>query len=378
MIKSSYIYEDGQWDKTLDSTLDGENTMVLCFGSTEISDINNGLNDLKNNYPTSKIIGCSTSGEIKDDILYEKSLVVMVVKFEKTKLKLYSKKIENSEQSFRIGEEISSNLAADDLKSIFILSDGLNTNGSTLTKGISKSLSNSVVVTGGLAGDDANFSKTWVFVDGQPLSNYLVAIGFYGDNFRVGYSSQGGWQKFGIDRMVTEAKGNTLYKLDHKPALDVYKTYLGDNSKNLPASGLMYPLMIKEDGCSESKVRTILAINEDDQSITFAGDIPNGSEVMFMKATNEQLINGALLASDRLLSFNYQNELAVSIAISCVGRKLVLGSKIEDELEAVCSAYGKNVEQIGYYSYGELSPLLSGFCDLHNQTMTLTLFWEVE
>ncbi|MDD2698856.1 MAG: FIST C-terminal domain-containing protein [Arcobacteraceae bacterium] len=263
-----------------------------------------------------------------------------------------------------------------DLKSIFVLSDGLNINGSQLTKGFGSSLLADVVVTGGLAGDDANFSKTWVLVDNKPVSNYITAIGFYGDNFKVAYGSQGGWKKFGIDRMVTDAKNNILYKLDDKPALEVYKKYLGEKSIELPASGLLYPLMIKEEGSTESKVRTILAVNEDDQSITFAGDIPNGSEVMFMKATFDELIEGASEAGNSLLEFDYENQEAACIAISCVGRKLVLGQKTEDELEAVYSIFGDNVEQIGYYSYGEISPLKDGRCDLHNQTMTLTLFWE--
>ena len=135
--------------------------------------------------------------------------------------------------------------------------------------------------------------------------------------------------------------------------------------------------MIKEEGSTESKVRTILAVNEEEQSITFAGDIPNGSEVMFMKATFDELIEGASNAGNDLKNFDYDNQEAACIAISCVGRKLVLGQKTEDELEAVYNLFGDNVEQIGYYSYGEISPLKDGKCDLHNQTMTVTLFWEI-
>ncbi len=376
MIKKSYIYEDGKWDRELDGSLDSEMTLIVCFGSTNFDDIQDGFKEITQIFPTSKIIGCSTSGEIHNDILYESSLSVMVMKFEKTTLAISTLPIENVNNSFQIGKELSIDLAKDNLKSIFILSDGLNINGSQLTKGISSSLQKDVVVTGGLAGDDANFSKTWVIVNNNHVSNFVTAIGFYGDDLRVAYGSQGGWKKFGIDRMVTDAKNNVLYKLDNHPALEVYKKYLGDKSAELPSSGLLYPLMIKEEGSNESKVRTILAVNEEEQSITFAGDIPNGSEVMFMKATFDELIEGASLAGNNLLNFNYKDQEAACIAISCVGRKLVLGQKTEDELEAVYSIFGDNVEQIGYYSYGEISPLNDGQCDLHNQTMTLTLFWE--
>lgn len=377
MIKKSYIYEDGKWDCELDSSFDSQNTLVICFGSTNFDDIKDGFEDIITNFKTSKIIGCSTSGEIHNDLLYTSSLSVMVMKFESTTLALSTVNIQNVDDSFDIGKKIASELTKPNLKSIFVLSDGLNINGSQLTKGFSSSLSTDVVVTGGLAGDDANFSKTWVVVDNKPVSNYVTAIGFYGDNFKVAYGSQGGWKKFGIDRMVTDASNNVLYKLDDHPALEVYKKYLGEKSAELPASGLLYPLMIKEEGSTESKVRTILAVNEEEQSITFAGDIPNGSEVMFMKATFDELIEGASEAGNSLLSFDYANQEAACIAISCVGRKLVLGQKTEDELEAVYNIFGENVEQIGYYSYGEISPLKDGRCDLHNQTMTLTLFWEI-
>jgi hypothetical protein len=376
MIKKSYIYEDGKWDAVIDGSLDSQNTLVICFGSTNFDDIKDGFEEITNNFKNSIIIGCSTSGEIHNDLLYTSSLSVMVMKFEATTLMLSTVHIDSVDNSFVIGKKIADELTKIDLKSIFVLSDGLNINGSQLTKGFGSSLLADIVVTGGLAGDDANFSKTWVLVDNKPVSNYITAIGFYGDNFKVAYGSQGGWKKFGIDRMVTDAKNNILYKLDDKPALEVYKKYLGEKSIELPASGLLYPLMIKEEGSTESKVRTILAVNEDDQSITFAGDIPNGSEVMFMKATFDELIEGASEAGNSLLEFDYENQEAACIAISCVGRKLVLGQKTEDELEAVYSIFGDNVEQIGYYSYGEISPLKDGRCDLHNQTMTLTLFWE--
>jgi hypothetical protein len=377
MIKKSYTYEDGKWEHELDNSLDSQNTLVICFGSTNFNDIKDGFEDIVNNFKNSKIIGCSTSGEIHNDLLYTSSLCVMVMKFESSTLVLSTIRFDDVSESFDIGKRIATQLEKKDLKSIFVLSDGLNINGSQLTKGFSSSLPTNVVVTGGLAGDDANFSKTWVLVDNKPVSNHITAVGFYGDNFKVAYGSQGGWKKFGIDRMVTDAKNNILYKLDDHPALEIYKKYLGEKSSELPSSGLLYPLMIKEEGSNESKVRTILAVNEEDQSITFAGDIPNGSEVMFMKATFDELVEGASEAGNNLLNFDYDNEEAACIAISCVGRKLILGQKTEDELEAVYNIFGDNVEQIGYYSYGEISPLKDGKCDLHNQTMTLTLFWEI-
>ena len=377
MIRKTYLYENEVWNEDLDASLNSKNTLVICFGNSEYSLINSAFDDVFKTYDNSIIVGCSTAGEIYQDELYEESLSIAVIKFEKSQIRFESSLLNDASESFDVGFDIAKKLCMDNLKGIFVLSDGLNVNGSQLTKGINADLTcEDIIVTGGLAGDDARFEKTWVLLDNKPVSNYVTAVGFYGDDVTIAHGSKGGWSQFGINRMVTESKANVLYKLDHKPALEVYKTYLGNSAKDLPSSGLLYPLMIKEDDDVESKVRTILAINEQDQSITFAGDIPTGSEVMFMKASFAQLIEGANGASKSALIQEHNKEEAINIAISCVGRKLVLGQRTEDEIEAVLDNLDESVLQVGYYSYGEISPLASGKCDLHNQTMTLTLIWE--
>lgn len=376
MIKRNYIYEENKWNEPLNDSLDSDNTLVICFGASDTQTISEGLADVKNSFKKSIIIGCSTAGEIFQDELYENSLSIIVLKFEKTEIRLKNLEIKSANESLQIAKDIAQDLKDDELKAIFILSDGLNINGSQLTKGFNETLSKDVIVTGGLAGDDARFEKTWVLVDNEAKSNYIIAVGFYGNNLIYKSSSYGGWTKFGINRMVTQSSGNILYTLDDKPALEVYKTYLGENAKNLPSSGLLFPLMIKEEGYSEAKVRTILAINEEEQSITFAGDIPNNSEVMFMRASFEDLVNGAAKSSKMLNKEEFDLDNSVNIAISCVGRKLVLGQKTEDEIEAVLNNLSDKTSQVGFYSYGEISPLGTNECDLHNQTMTLTLIGE--
>lgn len=378
MKKCNYLFEENQWNEDLDSSLDSQNTLIICFGSSDFDDIKDGIYDLTVNFPNSKIVGCSTSGEIFQDELLEKSLSVAIMKFEKTQIKLTTSNIPHASDSFLGAANIAKELKQDDLKGIFVLSDGLNINGSALAKGFNSVLSKDIVITGGLAGDGTAFSKTWVLVNNEPKEHYITAVGFYGENVLFNSSSFGGWTKFGINRMVTNSENNVLYSLDGKPALEVYKTYLGDNAASLPSSGLLFPLMIKEEGYSEAKVRTILAINEEDQSITFAGDIPNNSEVMFMRASFQDLVDGASTASTILEKDSFDLDNSVSIAISCVGRKLVLGQKTEDEIEAVLENLSQHTSQIGFYSYGEISPLSTKECDLHNQTMTLTLIGEKE
>jgi hypothetical protein len=233
------------------------------------------------------------------------------------------------------------------------------------------------VVTGGLAGDGARFERTWVIKDGVPQSGFITAVGFYGDRLQVGHGSQGGWDKFGPERRITKSENNVLYELDGKPALELYKTYLGDQASGLPAAGLLFPLAIRSSAEDDrTLVRTLLAVDEEKQSMTFAGDMPEGSFAQLMKANFDQLVEGAEGAALKSKSTMGEGSAPLVIAISCVGRRLVLGERIEEETEATLEILPAGAKQIGYYSYGEISPYATGNCDLHNQTMTLTTLSE--
>jgi hypothetical protein len=265
------------------------------------------------------------------------------------------------------------------LKHVFVLSDGLNVNGTALVQGIRSTLPKDVNVTGGLAGDGADFKSTWVIdKNGQAQSNMITAIGFYGEHIHIGYGSLGGWDSFGIERSVTKSEKNVLYEIDKQPALQLYKSFLGDQAKDLPASGLLFPLSIRTEILDEPLVRTILAVNEEEQSLTFAGDIPEGSFVKLMKANVDRLIEGAGGAAQVSVKPLDGKDVEFAILISCVGRKLVLKQLVEEEVEAVQDILGQQAVLTGFYSYGELAPFLKDAkCELHNQTMTITTFTEL-
>jgi hypothetical protein len=232
-----------------------------------------------------------------------------------------------------------------------------------------------VVVTGGLAGEGPRFERTWVIVDGKPASGFVTAVGLYGDKINVGHGSKGGWDIFGPERTVTRSTGNVVYELDGRPVLALYKEYLGDLAAELPASGLLFPLAVRAPGDDKRLVRTILGIDEEAQSLIFAGDVSQGHRVQLMQAQFDRLIGGAEDAA-ALARSRTDTAPQLSVAISCVGRRLVLGERTEDELEATLHALPDGIAQVGFYSYGEISPDLEGTCDLHNQAMTLTTFGE--
>ena len=357
--------------------MDSEHTLVMVFASPEYLDQPAALWELFAAYPQSKIVGCSTAGEIMGPLVNDTSLSVAVMQFERSKVELASAEIEHAESSYAVGAELAQRLNSRQLSAVFILSDGLHVNGSELVKGFNSVLPPSVIMTGGLAGDGDRFERTWVISNRRPVSGTVTAVGLYGKRLRVTHGSQGGWDSFGPERRVTRSEGNVLYELDGKPALDLYREYLGDRAADLPATGLLFPLSIRRDAKdAQQLVRTILAIDEEKQSMTFAGDIPKDWMAQLMRANFDRLVNGASAAADQA-RYKAGNEPALAVAISCVGRRLVLGERVEEETEITLEHLPAGVAQIGFYSYGEISPCPGGASDLHNQTMTLTTIAEI-
>lgn len=376
IFKTQWIND--QWSVPLDGNFDSPNTLVLVFGCSKFFDLKKPYDELRERLPKSTLMGCSTSGEIYGSEVFDESLSVAIVRFSQTQVKKVSMSIEKADLSYDVGKELANQLFDSDLKAVFLLSDGLNVNGTQLIQGINDILSNKVVISGGLAGDGSEFNNTWILDDHYPVSKVVAMVGFYGDSLNVRSSSVGGWDVFGPERIITKSEANVLYELDHKPALQLYKKYLGNKAKDLPGSALLFPLSLTSEFMGrQGVVRTVLSVDESSQSMTFAGDMPQGSKAQLMRANFDRLVDGASTAATQA-SLTNQNGTGplLSIAISCVGRRLVLGERIEDETEAVLEILPKNTVQVGFYSYGEISSGELGNCDLHNQTMTLTTISE--
>ena len=362
------------WQLVSKQQLKKKPQLVLVFGGREQLKEKKQFQVIKDLYPSANLLSCSTAGEILGTEVLDDSLCVTAIAFEKTKLGFSEVTIKNAEKSYAAGKKLASAMAKKELSHVMVFSDGLKVNGTSLVKGILEELPN-VAVTGGLVGDGPLFKETVVGLNKVAKSGVIVMVGFYGNSLKVGYGSLGGWDPFGPERKITKSKGNILYELDGKPALKLYKEYLGEKAKGLPGTGLLFPLSLEINGKGKI-VRTILAVDEKAQSITFAGDMPEGVSARLMKANFERLIDGAGGAAKMSSLKNASPELA--ILISCIGRKLVLKERVEEEVEAVQEMLGKKTSLTGFYSYGEISPAVptSKQCQLHNQTMTITTFKE--
>jgi len=376
----SFFHEAKHGWQSLGCSEDSDKSvLLLVFGHTRYLNEPATLNELHHRYPNAVIMGCSTAGEFTNGQIYDDRLSVTAVNFDKSTIRNSSVSISSAKDSFNAGKQLAQNLLSDNLKGIFVLSDGIGVNGSELVKGLSSVLPQGIALTGGLAGDGVRFEKSWVInQDGKAEQNCIAAVGFYGDDIQIGYGTESGWDIFGPERRVTRSEGNIVYEIDGQPALALYKKYLGTRAADLPASGLMFPLSIREENNSQQKIiRTILSVDEDTQSMLFAGDVPEGCYCQLMTAVHDRLIQEAADAGKRASNFFQPNsDKQIAIAISCVGRRLVLGERTEEELEAVMNEISEQSELIGFYSYGEICPIENRQCELHNQTMTLTVISE--
>jgi hypothetical protein len=350
--------------------------VAFVFGAPEALTAGGWLEHVRVRYPRARLAICSTGGEIHGREVYDGAISVTALAFESVEVSAATIDLDDTPDMAQAGEKLAAAVKAPGLKSVFILSDGTRVNASELIRAMRSVLGRDVVLTGGLAGDGDRFTRTLVGLDTLPQSGRIVAIGFAGEKLRLGHGSCGGWDVFGPERKITRAQGSVLYELDGKPALDLYKRYLGEEAKGLPGSALLFPLRIYQPGRDEeSLVRTVVGIDEEKRAMIFAGDVPQGYCGQLMKGNVDRLVEGAADAAAQASGAAQSDSAA--ILVSCIGRKLLFGQRTCDEVEAVSDVLGPSTRIAGFYSYGEISPhAKSGVCELHNQTMTVTVFSE--
>lgn len=379
MRTQQITWKDGAWTPATGALK--ETSLVFYFGSRQSLSCGARYDELRRMFPSAHIVGCSTGGQINNSDVNDDEIVAAAIRFDATTVRLCRKDIGDTTQSRDCGEAIGRALKADDLAGVFILSDGLNVNGSELVAGITSAIGTKIPLTGGLAGDGAAFCETLVGGDCAPQPRMIAAIGFYGSAIRLGHGSAGGWDLFGPRRGVTKSEGNVLFELNGEPALDLYERYLGpDETKGLPGSALLFPIQIHDPAHPDSAVvRTVLSVDHDTRSMTFAGDIPQGWTAQLMRGNFDRLTAGAADAARQARTGLdvADSDDRFSILVSCIGRRLLMGQRTVDETEAAATELGIDTMRFGFYSYGEISPhAKSGVCGLHNQTMTVTSFAE--
>ncbi|WP_245985922.1 FIST signal transduction protein [Azospirillum thermophilum] len=334
-------------------------------------------------FPASALAGCSTAGEITGDGVTDGTCTVTALRFDKSAVRVAEAVTatlgESGEAGAALGTALSAPHPAGPLAGVLLFGRGVDINGSALIEGLTGRIPAGVPVSGGLAGDGGAFKRTLVLGPSGLSDRAAVAVGLYGEALRFRHGSFGGWEPFGPARKVTRATGNILLELDGEPALNIYKRYLGDYAKDLPASGLLFPFeLLNENHSAIGLIRTILGIDEEAGSLILAGTVEEGFYLRLMHASTDSLVDGAEQAAEACgPQGDGQEGDAVALLVSCVGRKLVMGDRVDEEVEAVAERLPAGTVLTGFYSYGEISPMHGlADCKLHNQTMTVALLTE--
>ena len=359
----------------------GKTRLAIVFGSVERLEAPGELDKIAAAFPGVTVVGCSTAGEISRNGVVEQraGLSVTTLDMNHTDITVERQVISSMAASAEAGAALGKALLKADLRYVMVLSDGLKVNGAELVRGLRSTLPATTVISGGLAGDDARFGRTYVVHGKELLSGQVVAVGFYGAKFTARVMSGSGWISFGMDRRVTRSEANVVYEIDGQRALDVYSAYLGDEAANLPATGLLYPLAVRLAEGDQGLIRTLLAVDREKGSLTFAGDVNQGSNVRLMHANNQQLVAGAGAAAEDACVTTGPAATQLALLFSCVGRKLLMGTHIDMEIEEVATHLQPGAVVSGFYTYGEIGYYKdSGHCELHNQTMTVTSLTEAD
>lgn len=351
-------------------------SLVLVFGSVKRFSDAKLPTFIKDRYPTAQVIGCTTSGEISPNGVEDDSIQITSILWEKTMQRALHIKMSDMQNSFEAASGLARQLKAENLKTVIVFSDGLHVNGSELLQGFQSELGD-IPIVGGMAGDSAAFQNTLQLFNETVSNNMVIAVGLYGDHLITGTGALGGWKPYGPPRKVTRSVKNVVYEMDGKPALSLYKLYIGDAyAKGLPGTGLKFPLAVMEDGKRDvEKIRTLLAVDEKVGSLTFAGNVEEGEVVRLCQTNHDRLVEGAGGAAHLItnsLGPATMGKPGLAVCVSCVGRKLVMADLISDEIKEVKSIFGTQTSITGFYSYGEFAPRPNTADSvLHNQTMTI-------
>lgn len=368
---------DGNWRGDESSINPSKCQLVFAFGSSEQLLLPGNLDHLRNAYPNADLVTASTAGEIIHDGVYDNSIVATAIELEQSTLKSVKTHISEHVSSFEAGLFLKEQLQSDDLSGIFIISDGLMVEGSELVRGFNHENSKNIPITGGLAGDAARFQNTYTSLNEAPGKGNIIAVGFYGANMHIGHGSLGGWDEFGYERKITRSDKNILFEVDEEKALDLYKRYLGSFAEQLPGSALMFPLSMRVPGADKYLIRTILATDDNESAMIFAGNMPQGSTVRMMRGDIQKLIRASATAAKDSVESLKNRKPQLTLMLSCVGRKIIMDKKVDEEVLAAEEMLDGDCAVAGFYTYGGLSPFGVGTpCELHNQTMTITTFSE--
>ncbi len=350
--------------------VDDDRLLVQLFvENPEAEYIESLISLLRDKFPLSKLIGATSDGIIESDEVYvERKNLISFSYFEATTLTLASVAYDSVHKSSYVsGQTIAEKLCNKHTKLLISFADGLYTNGEDYLQGIAD-INPNVIVAGGLAGDNGKLERTYVFTKDGVVSKGVVAVALEGKDLSVNSGYIFDWKPIGKMMKVTKAVKNRVYELDNMPLIEVYAKYMGRELANaLPKIGIEFPLVFEEDGVLVGRA-PLLA--HDDGSLTFAGNIAEGTQVRFGVGNINEILRSGNYEIHKIVSkAKYETQ---SIFIySCMARRRFMQKQISEELNYLSTI----ASTAGFFTYGEFFHS-NNANKLLNETMTMLLLSE--
>lgn len=319
------------------------------------------LENLTHLLPKAVIIGSTTDGEIMAGEVSTGQTVLSFTSFEATTLEVAL--VEHKEDGFCSGKHIGEKLMGKETKLIIAFADGLHTNGDAFLSGLN-SVDNTIMVAGGLAGDNATFTNTFVFDKKRIIAKGAVAVALNSSVLSVNNAYNFNWRRIGKALTITKVTGNRVYTIDDRTAVDTYIHYLGQEMfEGLPAVGIEFPLITVRNGI---KVARAVLVKHEDGSLSFAGNFEKGDKVQFGYGDPKEIME----QSKEMQSWLEEHPPECTFVYSCMARRHFM----PDIIEAETLPLNDIAPVSGFFTYGEF--FTSDKKELLNQSMTLVTLSE--
>jgi len=322
------------------------------------------------------IMGATTDGEIyanKEDGVNEVDghIICMLIEMNPSSMEMTFIQIDENQDAFSIGEHIGMWAKSSfSTCSIITLTSGLSFDNDAYTQGI---LSREIdYVFGGASGDGLLLEETTVFSNNMVSNHGVVALALDKSKIDILGSRAFGWKGIGKERIVTKASKNIVYEIDGQPAVDFYKNYLDITADDMPHVGIEYPLEVRLRN-GQVVYRAVLDIDEEHNSLVFAGHVEEKARVRISAPRGRNIINEVKTSVVKVLKENPNFEPELALLFPCCSRKQVLGHLTSLEIESVYN--NSKVPMIGFFAYGEIGAFPGGYC-FHNETFVTAFLRE--
>jgi hypothetical protein len=365
--------------------INGTPKVLIVFGAMRFNhrELLAGISSVAKDIP---MVGGTTAGEISSSGFSTGSVVVMALSNEDLEFVTgigYDMSSDEAACSVAMANDILKKAAFDPNASLLVFPNGMGGDGLKVLEGLQLVLGKDFEITGGYLGDDERFECTYQYYNGVVYKDTIVGLMVMKKKgFRTGVGVRSGFTSIGNSFICTSSEGNVVKEFEHTKALEMYKDFLGEErASRLPAVCLEYPFGIVDRNPVDNteslfQLRCGLSVDHEKGTISLAASIPEGSEVTLTTASRGDIINGAREAAAQAKKALAGATPMAIIMFSCVGRKLVLGRRVQEEVDAVLECIGPDVPLIGFYTYGEIGPIDQTRKELssvkfHNETVVL-------